>query len=141
MIPLKSRQAAEVEAAIRLLYVQIRAEGLPLQRVHSDRARELRGRNIRQVVVATRCLSHHRGSTSTSEQWPSRASGEDAETASQDALADVVAAQIMLGRWQWVTQHGRRRETAMERGPRVVPFGAPVIIRGEGFWCGVENST
>ena len=51
MIPLKSRKAAEVEAAIRLLYVQIRAEGLPIQRVHSDRARELRGKGIRQWLL------------------------------------------------------------------------------------------
>ena len=48
MIPLGTRLATEVEVAIRLLYVQLRFEGLPLQRVHSDRARELRGQNIRR---------------------------------------------------------------------------------------------
>ncbi|CAE7295400.1 TY5A, partial [Symbiodinium sp. CCMP2592] len=48
MLPLKTRVASEVEAAIRLLYLQLRAEGLPVQRVHSDRARELRGQGIRR---------------------------------------------------------------------------------------------
>ncbi|CAE7684535.1 TY5A, partial [Symbiodinium sp. KB8] len=51
VIPLKTRLAPEVEAAIRLLYVQLRAEGLPVQRVHSDRARELRGQNIRRWLL------------------------------------------------------------------------------------------
>ena len=38
MIPLKTRKAPEVEAAIRLLYVQLRSEGLPVQRVHSGQS-------------------------------------------------------------------------------------------------------
>ena len=50
MISLKTRTAPEVEAAIRLMYVQLR-EGLPLQRIHSDRARELRGQGIRRWLL------------------------------------------------------------------------------------------
>ena len=51
MIPLKTRMAPEVEAAIRLMFVQLRSDGLPLQRVHSDRARELRGQGIRRWLL------------------------------------------------------------------------------------------
>ena len=39
-VPLRSRRAAEVNLKVRQLYLQIRAEGFPVWRFHSDRARE-----------------------------------------------------------------------------------------------------
>ncbi|CAE6949120.1 GIP [Symbiodinium sp. CCMP2592] len=40
-VPMRSRRAVEVNSRVRQLYLQIRAEGLPVVRCHSDRAREL----------------------------------------------------------------------------------------------------
>ena len=135
MIPLKSRQAAEVEAAIRLLYVQIRAEGLPLQRVHSDRARELRGRNIRQWLLQRDVYP------TTGEAQVPQSNGraeQVVKTLKRRARTLLQTSSLPKSCWPLAMGHAAwaQRETAMERGPRVVPFGAPVIIRAKVFWCG-----
>ena len=50
-VPLKTRLTPEVEDAVKQVYLQIRSEGLPVTRVHSDRARELRGGNLRSWLL------------------------------------------------------------------------------------------
>ena len=135
MIPLKSRQAAEVEAAIRLLYVQIRAEGLPLQRVHSDRARELRGRNIRQWLLQRDVYP------TTGEAQVPQSNGraeQVVKTLKRRARTLLQTSSLPKSCWPLAMGHAAwaQRETAMERGPRVVPFGAPVIIRAKVFGVG-----
>ena len=50
-IPLKSRLTPEIEQAVKQIYLQIRSEGLPVTRVHSDRARELRGSKLREWLL------------------------------------------------------------------------------------------
>ena len=50
-IPIKTRLTPEVEDAVKSIYLQIRAEGLPVTRVHSDRARELRGSKLRSWLL------------------------------------------------------------------------------------------
>ena len=47
-IPLKSRLKTDVNAAMRRMYLQLRQEGHPVARVHSDRARELKSASLRQ---------------------------------------------------------------------------------------------
>ena len=46
--PMVTRRTAEVHRAVQQLYLQLRAEGLPVVRVHSDRARELRTPQLRE---------------------------------------------------------------------------------------------
>ena len=46
-VPMRSRRTAEVNSKIRQLYLQIRAEGLPVVRCHSDRTRELCNHKLR----------------------------------------------------------------------------------------------
>ncbi|CAE7336511.1 GIP [Symbiodinium pilosum] len=50
-VPLKTRLMPEVEDAVKHIYLQIRSEGLPVTRVHSDRARELRGGKLRAWLL------------------------------------------------------------------------------------------
>ena len=38
-VPLRTRLMKEVDVAVKALYLQLRAEGLPVTRIHSDRAR------------------------------------------------------------------------------------------------------
>ncbi|CAE7876411.1 TY5A [Symbiodinium sp. KB8] len=48
VVPLRSRQKVDVNAAMRRMYLQLRQEGHPVVRVHSDRARELKSAALRQ---------------------------------------------------------------------------------------------
>ena len=50
-VPLKTRLTPEIEDAVKQIYLQIRSEGLPVTRVHSDRARELRGSKLRAWLL------------------------------------------------------------------------------------------
>ena len=45
-VPLRSRHATEVLRAVSNLYVRLRGLGLPIYRLHSDRAREFTGKLI-----------------------------------------------------------------------------------------------
>ena len=55
-VPLKTRRTSEVLKAVQSLYLQLRAEGLPLMRIHSDRARELRTPQLREWLLERNVL-------------------------------------------------------------------------------------
>ena len=59
-VPLRSRHAPEVLRAVRTLYVRLRGLGLPIYRLHSDRAREFTGKVMRDWI-----LSHDMEHTTT----------------------------------------------------------------------------
>ncbi|CAE7714237.1 unnamed protein product, partial [Symbiodinium necroappetens] len=50
-IPLVTRRSSEVNAAIRTMILKIKAEGFPVVRCHSDRARELTSDSLRAWLV------------------------------------------------------------------------------------------
>ena len=68
-VPLKSRRTAVVNDAIKNLYLQLRAEGLPVVRLHSDRARELQNRRLRSW------LAHHDILATTGESQHPQSNG------------------------------------------------------------------
>ena len=51
-VPLRSRHATEVLKAVSTLYVRLRGLGLPIYRLHSDRAREFTGKVMRDWILA-----------------------------------------------------------------------------------------
>ena len=55
--PLRTRTASEVTAAVQELVLKLRAEGLHVGRVHSDRARELRVEPLRRWLLERGILS------------------------------------------------------------------------------------
>ena len=59
-VPLRSRHATEVLRAVSNLYVRLRGLGLPIYRLHSDRAREFTGKLMRDWI-----LSHDMEHTTT----------------------------------------------------------------------------
>ena len=59
-VPLRSRHAPEVLRAVSTLYVRLRGLGLPIYRLHSDRAREFTGKVMRDWI-----LSHDMEHTTT----------------------------------------------------------------------------
>ena len=58
-VPMRSRRTVEVNNKVRQLYLQIRAEGLPVVRCHSDRARELCNHKLRAWLLGERRASNH----------------------------------------------------------------------------------
>ena len=65
VVPLKTKTAVEVFKAVRHLYLSIRREGLPLVRLHSDRAREFCTEELR-----TWCKAHDIMTTAGESQAP-----------------------------------------------------------------------
>ena len=47
-VPMRSRRSAEVNARVRQMYLQVKADGLEVFRLHSDRATELCNRRLRE---------------------------------------------------------------------------------------------
>ncbi|CAE7497148.1 RE1 [Symbiodinium sp. CCMP2592] len=135
MIPLKSRKAPKVEAAIRLLYVQIRSEGLSVQRVHSDRARELRGHGIRQWLLEREVYP-----TTGEAQVPQSNGKAEQVVKALKRRAKTLLQTSSLPRSCWPLAMGHaawaQRETALGRGAQIVPFGAPVAIKAKVFGVG-----
>ncbi|CAE7481190.1 RE1 [Symbiodinium sp. CCMP2592] len=135
MVPLKSRRAPEVEAAIRFLYMQVRAEGLPIQRVHSDRARELRGAGIRQWL-----LQHDVYPTTGEAQVPqSNGRAEHVvKMLKQRTKTMLQSASLPKSCWPLAMGHAAwaQREHALERGKTTIPFGTKVYIRAKVFGVG-----
>ena len=135
MIPLKTRTAPEVEAAIRLLYVQLRSEGLPLQRVHSDRARELRGQGIRRWLLERDVYP----TTGEAQSPQSNGRAEKvvqmlkrrARTLLQTAKLPRVCWPLAMGHAAWA-----QRECALGRSRNVVAFGSHVVIKAKVFGQG-----
>ena len=135
MIPLKTRTAPEVEAAIRLMYVQLRAEGLPLQRIHSDRARELRGQGIRRWLL-------QRDVYPTTGEAQSPQSNGKAELVvkmlKRRARTLLQSSGLPRSCWPLAMSHAAwaQREFALGRSKAVVPFGSPVAIKAKVFGQG-----
>ncbi|CAE7030894.1 GIP [Symbiodinium sp. CCMP2456] len=50
-VPMRSRRASEVNARVRQMYLQVRADGLEVFRLHSDRATELCNRRLREWLL------------------------------------------------------------------------------------------
>ena len=132
MIPLKTRLATEVEAAIRLLYVQLRAEGLPVQRVHSDRARELRGQNIRRWLLERDVYP-----TTGEAQVPQTNGRAEQAVKALKKCAKTLLQTSGLPRSCWPLAMGHaawaHRERTLGRAKNVVPFGADVAIKAKVF--------
>ena len=135
MIPLKTRLAPEVEAAIRLLYVQLRAEGLPVQRVHSDRARELRGQNIRRWLLERDIYP-----TTGEAQVPQSNGRAEQAVKALKRRAKTLLQTTRLPRSCWPLAMGHaawaQRECALGRSQGVLPFGAQVTIKAKIFGQG-----
>ena len=53
VVPMKSRTAKEVRSRTQQIYLQLRQQGLPLVRIHSDRGRELMAKETRAWMTGT----------------------------------------------------------------------------------------
>ena len=134
-IPMETRRTQEVCGAVQGLYLQLRAEGLPLVRLHSDRARELRTPVLRDWLRAGDVLQ----TTGEAQSPQSNGKAERAVKALKTRAKTLLRASglpktcwtlaMVFAAWQ-------QRECALGRGKQVLPFGTPVHVRSKVFGTG-----
>ncbi|CAE7406162.1 GIP [Symbiodinium sp. CCMP2592] len=137
-IPLKTRLMRDVDMAVKTLYLQLRAEGLPVTRVHSDRARELRGADLRAWLLHRDVLP-----TCGEAQVPQTNGRAEAavKQAKKRAKTLLMSAGLPRACWPWAMAYGayQQREFALSRGASVIPFGSPVHVRNKVFGTGDKH--
>ena len=134
-IPLRTRIASEVDTAVKSLYLQLRGEGLPVTRIHSDRARELRGRDLRSWLIARDVMP-----TCGESQVPQTNGRAEAavKRAKRRTKALLTAAGLPRACWPWATTYAahHQRAHALGRGRGLFPFAAPVHVKNKIFGTG-----
>ncbi|CAE7947072.1 Copia protein [Symbiodinium microadriaticum] len=132
-VPLKSRRTAVVNDAIKTLYLQLRAEGLPVVRLHSDRARELQNRRLRSWLV------HHDILATTGESQHPRSNGraESVVKALKRRTKALMfsAPDLPMTCWPYAMTYaaGQQRALALGRKGPPAKFGEVVEVRKK-FW-------
>ena len=131
-VPLKTRLIPEVEAAAKQLYLQIRAEGLPVTRVHSDRARELRGKGLRSWLLHRDILPTTGEAQAPQTNGRAEAGVKRAKTRTKTLLK---ASGLDPCCWPLAMSFAafQQRECALGRARNVVPFGSPVLVKNKVF--------
>ena len=137
MKPLRKKNSKAITRAIQEIYLQLRAENLPVARIHSDRAHELQSEPLREWALDRDILL-----TRTEGQSP--ASNGTAERAVRflKGKARLLLRAADLGVEHWCTAMStaahRQREARLrpEGEPPPCPYGARVAIKrkiyGEG---------
>ena len=135
-VPLRSRHAPEVLRAVSSLYVRLRGLGLPIYRLHSDRAREFTGKLMRDWI-----LSHDMEHTTTAADESAgngRVESEIAHLKHHTKLL-LTTARAPPTYWPMAIRHAseyRLRKTLEHLGvpvPRLIPFGTEAIAKSK-FW-------
>ncbi|CAE7947416.1 unnamed protein product [Symbiodinium sp. KB8] len=127
-VPMRSRRAAEVNLKVRQLYLQICAEGLPVLRCHSDRARELCNSRVRSWLT-------ERGVLVTTGEAQSPQQNGRAESTVQfvksEAKCLLTAAKLGKENWPVAMRYAvhRQRLKALGKSEDLPQFGCPVFVR------------
>ena len=134
-IPLRTRLMKDVDVAVKTLYLQLRAEGLPVTRIHSDRARELRGADLRAWLVQRDVLP-----TCGEAQVPQTNGRAEAavKQAKKRTKTLLMSSGLPRACWPWAMTYAsfQQREFALGRANEVIPFGSPVHVKNKVFGTG-----
>ena len=131
-IPVQDRSAEKVLDAVIYLYLQFRADGYPIQQIHTDRAREFTTKSFEQW-----CRSRSIYKTTTSGDSPQQ--NGRAERAVQAVKARIRTQLLDRGwgaeKWPlacWNVYSSERLRMKKKEG-KVPPFGYPVLVRKR-YW-------
>ena len=127
-VPLRSRRAAEVNLKVRQLYLQIRAEGFPVWRFHSDRARELCNSRLRSWLAERGVI------VTTGEAQSPQQNGRAESTVrfvKTEAKCLLTAARLGKENWPLAMRYAthRQRLKALGKEEDLPQFGCPVHVR------------
>ena len=127
-VPMRSRRSSEVNARVRQLYLQIRAEGLPVLRCHSDRALELCNRRLRDWLLERGVLY-----TTGEAQSPQQNGRAEATVkfVKNEARCLLTAARLGKENWPLAMRYAvhRQRLRALGKDEDLPTFGCPVHVR------------
>ena len=135
-VPLKSRHATEVLRAVSTLYVRLRGLGLPIYRLHSDRAREFTGKIMRDWILAHDM--EHTTTAADESAGNGRVESEIAHIKHHTKLL-LTTSKAPASYWPMALRHAseyRFRKTLEQLGvpvPKLVPFGTEAIAKSK-FW-------
>ena len=136
VMPLHSRQKIDVNAAMRRMYLQLRQEGHPMTRVHSDRARELKSAALRQWLYEKDVW------ITTGESQTSQQNGRaEAAVKNLKKHAKVLLASSSLPRECWslamtFAAHQQRKRATGQSIAKDPTFGARVAVKSKIFGTG-----
>ena len=127
-VPLRSRRAAEVNLKVRQLYLQIRAEGFPVWRFHSDRARELCNSRLRTWLAERGVI------VTTGEAQSPQQNGRAESTVrfvKTEAKCLLTAARLGKENWPMAMRYAtyRQRLKALGKEEDLPQVGCPVHVR------------
>ena len=132
-IPLVTRRSSEVNAAIRTMILKIKAEGFPVVRCHSDRARELTSDSLRAWLVERDILP-----TTGEGQAPQQNGRAEAVVKSLKGRAKqlLYASDLPRQLWPMAMTYAAfaQREMVFNRAKSLLPFGTPNTYSYEGLW-------
>ncbi|CAE7931226.1 GIP, partial [Symbiodinium necroappetens] len=136
VVPLRSRQKVDVNAAMRRMYLQVRQEGHPITRVHSDRARELKSSALRQWLYEKDVWI-----TTGESQTPQQNGRAEAMVKSVKKYAKVLLGASSLPRECWPLAMSyaaqRQRKRALGQPTTKDPtFGVGVAVKTKVFGTG-----
>eukprot|EP00434_Breviolum_minutum_P012623 symbB.v1.2.011127.t1/scaffold732.1/size241626/1 len=126
----------EVLRAVSSIYVRLRGLGLPIYRLHSDRAREFTGKLMRDWI-----LSHDMEHTTTAADESAGSGRVESEIAhlKHHTKLLLTTARAPPTYWPMALRHAseyRLRKTLEQLGvpvPRLIPFGTEAIAKSK-FW-------
>ena len=127
-VPMRSRRSAEVNQRVRQLYLQIRAEGFPVLRCHSDRARELCNSRLRTWLTERGVL------VTTGEAQAPQQNGRAESTVKfvkNEAKSLLTAAKLGKENWPLAMRYAvhRQRHRILGKEEPLYQFGCPVFVR------------
>ena len=133
--PLRSRTTKDVLFAVQDLYLRLRAQGCPVMRVHSDRARELRSEPLRKWLAS-------RGTYTTYTEGQSPQSNGRAESAVRFAKSNVKRLLKMANldgkMWPMALQYSMWSQMQRQLYPSkvLIPFGTRVHVKKKVYGTG-----
>ena len=133
--PVRSRTTKDVLAAVQDLYLRLKAQGCPVVRVHSDRARQLRCEPLKRWLNA-------RGRYTTYTEGQSPQSNGRAESAVRYVKSHVkrllTMASLDASMWPMALQYAVWSQMQRQLYPnkQLIPFGTPVHVKRKVYGVG-----
>ena len=133
VVPMKTRTAREVRSRIQQIYLQLRQQGLPLVRMHSDRGLELMAKETRAWMLDRDILA----TTGESQQPQQNGRAEALVRVIKNRVKTLLrAASLPMSCRPLAAEFTARRQRDLALGDRDdehLPFGAPVFVKHKRF--------
>ena len=133
--PLRTRTAGEVTAAVQSLVLRLKAEGLYISRIHSDRARELRVESIRRWALERGIFCTYTEGQSPQSNGKAEAAVKWVKSAVRRLLA---ASDLPKEAWAVAANYATqdRMEGMLRQSSPMLPFGTKVHVRSKVYGTG-----